>query len=263
MENKLITLLCSSVLALGVSNAADDHGSSEAEFTYKPASSFTIAANREAAKSLPYGDTIAFEEQARGLIAAFGDHPAGALREPYHSFLKGVDPKDHPDSVNPSIFRQAVMNYQAQGLYKVVDGIYQLRGHEISNVTFFRTKTGYVVNDQGLLDEAMRQGWEFAKKHLPPPHTIHAVVYSHAHGDHFGGVRGLSADFADDVKIIAPDGMVEAVSAENMVAGNAMSRRADYQYGSNLPKNIYGQVDNAIGLTHSHEGAMTLIPPTL
>ena len=174
-----------------------------------------------------------------------------------------MDPKDYPDTVNPSIFRQAVMNYQAQGLYKVVDGVYQLRGHEISNVTFFRTKTGYVVNDQGLLDETMRLGWEFAKKHLPAPHTIHAVVYSHAHGDHFGGVKGLSEDFSDDVKIIGPDGMVEAVSAENMVAGNAMSRRADYQYGSNLPKNIYGQVDNAIGLTHSHEGGMTLYAPNL
>ena len=69
--------------------------------------------------------------------------------------------------------------------------------------------------------------------------------------------------FADDVKIIGPDGMVEAVSAENMVAGNAMSRRADYQYGSNLPKNIYGQVDNAIGLAHSHEGGMTLYAPNL
>ena len=99
------------------------------------------------------------------------------------------------------------MDYQAKGLYKVVDGVYQLRGHEISNVTFFRTKTGYVVNDQGLLDETMRLGWEFAKKHLPAPHTIHAVIYSHAHGDHFGGVRGLSADFADDVKVIAPDGI--------------------------------------------------------
>ena len=233
------------------------------EFTYKPASEHTAKANREVAKRLPYGDTTAFDEQARGLIAAFGDDKAGQIREPFHAFLKGVDAKDHPDSVHPSIFRQAAMNYQAQGLYKVVDGIYQLRGHEISNVTFFRTKTGYVVNDQGLLDEAMRLGWVFAKKHLPPPHTIHAVVYSHAHGDHFGGVRGLAEDFADDVIIIAPDGFVEASSAENMIAGNAMSRRSDYQYGSNLPKNIYGQVDNAIGLAHSHEGGITLIPPTL
>jgi alkyl sulfatase BDS1-like metallo-beta-lactamase superfamily hydrolase len=230
-------------------------------FTAKPASKHTAKANREDAKHLPYSDKIAFEEQARGLIAAFGDNKAGQIREPFHAFLKDVDAKDHPDSVNPSIFRQAVMNYQAQGLYKVVDGVYQLRGHEISNVTFFRTKTGYVVNDQGLLDEPMRLGWEFAKKHLPAPHTIHAVIYSHAHGDHFGGVRGLSEDFADGVLIIAPDGFVEAVSAENMVAGNAMSRRADYQYGTNLPKNIYGQVDNAIGLAHSHDGDMTLITP--
>ncbi|MGF1876944.1 MBL fold metallo-hydrolase [Photobacterium frigidiphilum] len=235
----------------------------EEKFTFKPASEHTIKANKEAAKHLPYSDRKAFEEQERGLIAAFGDNKAGQIREPFHDFLKGVDEKDHPDSVNPSIFRQAKMNYQAQGLYKVVDGVYQLRGHEISNVTFFRTKTGYVVNDQGLLDETMRLGWEFAKKHLPKPHTIHAVVYSHAHGDHFGGVKGLSEDFAKDVKIIAPEGFVEAVSDENMIAGNAMSRRSDYQYGSNLPKNIYGQVDNAIGLTHGHEGGITLITPNI
>jgi alkyl sulfatase BDS1-like metallo-beta-lactamase superfamily hydrolase len=276
MRRLEIALACLVVtcLSLGASAAddplnmptfADGHNKDmpAAEFSYKPASKYTAKANAEAAKRLPYDDKEAFEEQARGLIASFGDDEAGQIREPFHAFLKGVDAKDHPDSINPSIFRQAAMNYQAQGLYKVVDGVYQLRGHEISNVTFFRTKTGYVVNDQGLLDETMRLGWEFAKKHLPAPHTIHAVVYSHAHGDHFGGVKGLAEDFAENVKIIAPDGMVEAVSAENMVAGNAMSRRADYQYGSNLPKNIYGQVDNAIGLAHGHVGGITLIPPNV
>ena len=201
MRKTIITLPFIAGLSFGVLAAdyyenmptfADGHNKDmpAAEFTYKPASKHTAKANREAAKRLPYSDKTAFEEQARGLIAAFGDNKAGQIREPFHDFLKDVDAKDHPDSVNPSIFRQAAMNYQAQGLYKVVDGVYQLRGHEISNVTFFRTKTGYVVNDQGLLDETMRLGWEFAKQHLPAPHTIHAVVYSHAHGDHFGGVRG-------------------------------------------------------------------------
>jgi len=234
-----------------------------AEFSAKPASEHTAKANRELAKRLPYHDKTAFEQQARGLIAPFGDHEAGKIRIPFHAFLKDVDPKDHPDTINPSIFHQAVMNYQAQGLYKVVDGVYQLRGNEISNITFFRTKTGYVVNDQGLVDGTMRDAWNFAKKHLPAPHTIHAVIYSHPHGDHFGGVRGLSEDFADDVKVIAPEGFVEALSAENMVAGNAMSRRADYQYGTNLPKNIYGQVDNAIGLAHGVDGIVTLITPNV
>jgi alkyl sulfatase BDS1-like metallo-beta-lactamase superfamily hydrolase len=232
-----------------------------AEFTFKPATEHTARANREMAKRLPYHDKTAFEEQARGLIAAFGDHEAGKIRVPFDAFLKGVDPKDHPDTINPSIFRQAVMNYQAQGLYKVVEGVYQLRGNDISNITFFRTKTGYVVNDQGLVDGTTRISWEFAKKHLPAPHTIHAVVYSHPHGDHFGGVRGLSEDFAKDIKIIAPAGFIEALSAENMVAGNAMSRRADYQYGTNLPKTPNGQVDSAIGLAHGVDGIVSLISP--
>jgi alkyl sulfatase BDS1-like metallo-beta-lactamase superfamily hydrolase len=231
------------------------------EFSAKPATKHTAKANREAAKRLPYHDKTAFEQQARGLIASFGDHEAGKIRIPYHDFLKGVSPENHPDTINPSLFHQAVMNYQAQGLYKVVDGVYQLRGNDISNITIIRTKNGYVLNDLGLVDGTMRVSWEFAKKHLPAPHTIHAVIYSHPHGDHFGGVRGLSEDFADDVKIIAPEGFVDALSAENMAAGNAMSRRADYQYGINLPKSIYGQVDNAIGLTHGVDGIVSLIPP--
>ncbi len=238
-----------------------DKDSPTPEFSAKPASEHTARANREAAKRLPYADKTAFEQQARGLIAPFGDHAAGKIRVPFHAFLKGVSPEDHPDTIHPSIFRQSVMNYQAQGLYKVVEGVYQLRGTEISNITIFRTKSGYVLNDLGLVDGTMRDAWEFAKKHLPEPHTIHAVVYSHPHGDHFGGVRGVSEDFADHVKVIAPDGFIDALSAENMVAGNAMARRADYQYGTNLPKNVFGQVDNAIGLSHGVDGIVSLVTP--
>jgi alkyl sulfatase BDS1-like metallo-beta-lactamase superfamily hydrolase len=242
---------------------AHGHDKDEATpgFTFKPASEHTAKANRDAAKLLPYDDRSAFEQQARGLIAAFGDDVAGKIRQPYHDFLKGKSPEEHPDSIHPSLFHQAVMNYQAQGLYQVVDGVYQLRGNEISNITIFKTDNGYVLNDVGLVDGTMRDAWTFAKKHLPAPHTIHAVIYSHPHGDHFGGVRGLSEDFAEDVRIIAPEGFVEALSAENMVAGNAMARRADYQYGTNLPKNEHGQVDNAIGLSHGVDGIVSLVSP--
>ncbi len=235
---------------------ADGHDKYEptAGFSAKPATEHTAKANREAAKRLPYHDKTAFAQQARGLIAPFGDHDAGKIRIPFHDFLKGKSPEDHPDTINPSLFHQAAMNYQGQGLYKVVDGVYQLRGNEISNITIFRTKNGYVLNDLGLVDGTMRDAWEFAKKHLPEPHTIHAVIYSHPHGDHFGGVRGVSEDFADGVKVIAPEGFVDALSAENMSAGNAMARRADYQYGTNLPKAANGQVDNSIGLAHGVDG---------
>ena len=160
-----------------------DEDSPTPDFSAKPASEHTAKVNREAAKRLPYADKTAFEQQARGLIAPFGDHAAGKIRIPFHDFLKGASPEDHPDTINPSIFHQAVMNYQAQGLYKVVEGVYQLRGNEISNITIFRTKSGYVLNDLGLVDGTMRDAWEFAKKHLPEPHTIHAVVYSHPHAD--------------------------------------------------------------------------------
>ncbi len=136
-----------------------------AEFSAKPASKHTAKANQEAAERLPYDDKTAFEEQARGLIAPFGDDVAGKIRIPFHDFLKDVSPEAHPDTVNPSIFRQAVMNYQAQGLYEVVAGVYQLRGNEISNITIFRTNNGYVLNDVGLVDGTMRDAWVFAKQH--------------------------------------------------------------------------------------------------
>jgi len=154
-----------------------------------------------------------------------------------------------------------LMNFQAEGLYKVRDGVYQLRGNDIANITLFRTETGYVINDPGLMDATTFDAWEFAKKHIPSPHTIHAVVYSHPHGDHFGGVRGLEHDFSDDVKIIAAEGFVEALADENMIGGNAMSRRTDYQYGSILPKGPTGAVDMAIGLTQGLKGGLTLITP--
>ena len=272
MKKTMIALIC--FVGFSFSAFADEHyknmptyadghdkDNPTAEFTAKPASEHTAKANRELAKRLPYHDKSSFEQQARGLIAPFGDHEAGKIRIPFHDFLKGVDPKNHPDTINPSIFHQAVMNYQAKGLYKVVDGVYMLRGNDISNTAIFRTKNGYVLNDVGLVDGTMREAWEFAKKHLPAPHTIYAVILSHPHGDHFGGIRGLSHDFADNVKIIAPEGFVEALSAENMVAGNAMARRADYQYGTNLPKAANGQVDNAIGLAHGVDGIVSLLPP--
>jgi alkyl sulfatase BDS1-like metallo-beta-lactamase superfamily hydrolase len=227
----------------------------------KPASKHTIAVNAKLAQRLPFDDMTAFEQQSRGLIASFGDHDAGDARRAFEKFYGAAKADGAPDTVNPSIWRQGLMNFQAEGLYKVVDGVYQLRGNDIANITIFRTETGYVINDPGLMDDTTFDAWEFAKQHIPAPHTIHAVVYSHPHGDHFGGVRGLEKDFSDNVKIIAAEGFVEALADENMIGGNAMSRRTDYQYGSILPKGPTGAVDMAIGLTQGLKGGLSLITP--
>lgn len=280
MKNKTMnkTILATSIVSLLSFNlAAHSHDEAEkhnhehehinatemAAYKGKAATIHTTAANKALAERLPFSDVTAFEQQKRGLIAAFGDHDAGKARLQFSDMMQGIEPTAFPDTVNPSIFRQGLMNYQAEGLYQVVDGVYQIRGNDIANITIFKTDNGYVINDPGLLDETTKLAWEFAKQHLPAPHTIHAVIYSHPHGDHFGGVRGLSADFSDDVKIVAPEGFVQALADENMLAGNAMSRRSNYQYGVTLGKDAHGAVDNAIGLTTGIVGDLTLITPTL
>ncbi|WP_218638749.1 alkyl/aryl-sulfatase [Shewanella sp. UCD-KL12] len=281
MQNKMMkkTVLAASIISLISFNtvAAHSHDDSEshnhehehinaaemAAYQGKAATKHTTAANKALAERLPFSDMTAFEQQKRGLIAAFGDHDAGKARLQFSDMMQDIDPQAFPDTVNPSIFRQGLMNYQAEGLYEVVDGVYQIRGNDIANITVFKTDSGYVINDPGFLDETTKLAWQFAKQHLPAPHTIHAVIYSHPHGDHFGGVRGLSEDFADDVKIVAADGFVQALADENMLAGNAMSRRSNYQYGVTLGKDAHGTVDNAIGLTPGVVGGLTLITPTL
>jgi alkyl sulfatase BDS1-like metallo-beta-lactamase superfamily hydrolase len=95
----------------------------------------------------------AFEEQSRGLVASFGDHDAGGARRAFEEFYGSARADGAPDTVNPSIWRQGLMNFQAEGLYKVRDGVYQLRGNDIANITIFRTETGYVINDPGLMDD--------------------------------------------------------------------------------------------------------------
>jgi alkyl sulfatase BDS1-like metallo-beta-lactamase superfamily hydrolase len=259
----LLALLISLSLAAAAVVLEQENPDENVADTYagKPASKHTIAANAELAKRLPFDDMTAFEEQSRGLIASFGDDDAGGARWAFKSFYERAKADGAPGTVNPSIWRQGLMNFQAEGLYKVRDGVYQLRGNDIANITIFRTETGYVVNDPGLLDGTTFDAWEFAKQHLPSPHTIHAVVYSHPHGDHFGGVRGLEHDFSDDVKIIAPEGFVEALADENMIGGNAMSRRTDYQYGTTLIPGPTGAVDMAIGLTQGLKGGLSLITP--
>ncbi|MGF1695762.1 MBL fold metallo-hydrolase [Vibrio lamellibrachiae] len=265
MRNTTLSIAILSTLSLNVAAQSHDHEHFDAyemaRYKGNAATEHTIEAHRQLAERLPFKNRTAFEEQKRGLIASFGDHDAGLARIPFIDFMQNVNPEQYPDTVNPSIFRQGLMNYQAQGLYEVVEGVYQIRGSDVSNITVFRTETGYVINDPGLLDDTTKDAWEFAKLHLPAPHTIHAVIYSHPHGDHFGGVRGLEADFAEDVKIIAPEGFVAALADENMVAGNAMSRRTDYQYGTTLGLNARGQVDMAIGLTKGTKGGLTLITP--
>ncbi|WP_394209455.1 alkyl/aryl-sulfatase [Enterovibrio calviensis] len=252
-------------LALMVSFSASADYASLETYKGKPATEQTKQANAELAKQLPWQDTSAFERTQRGLIAEFGSHQAGELKQRF-DYMDTMNVDELPDTVNPSIWRQGMLNYTAGGLYEVTDGVYQIRGADLSNMTIYRTDNGYVIHDPLLSREAAAASWEFAKLHLPKikgEHKITGMIYSHMHADHFGGSRGIleSGDMVKDAQIYAPKDFIKELADENVIAGTAMGRRANYQYGTTLDNNPQGIVDNALGLGTSR-GEVTLVAPT-
>jgi alkyl sulfatase BDS1-like metallo-beta-lactamase superfamily hydrolase len=155
----------------------------------------------------------------------------------YEWLLQGKD----FDSIHPSLQRQAILNMN-YGLYEVIPGIYQVRGFDLVNISFIKGKTGWIVFDPLTAKETAKAALEFINEKLGERPVV-AVVYSHSHADHFGCVRGV-VDEADvrsgKVKVIAPVGFMDHAVAENVYAGNAMSRRLFFQYGVLLPRSPFG-----------------------
>ncbi len=167
-----------------------------------------------------------------------------------------------PDTANPSLWRQLSL-LQKAGLFKVVDGIYQVRNADLSNMTIIEGKTGLIIIDPLISKETAKTALELYYANRPRK-DVKAVIYTHSHVDHFGGVKGVisQADVdAKKVQVIAPYGFLEAALDENILAGNVMSRRAMYMYGSLLKPGPEGQLSAGLGLTTS-SGETTLIIPT-
>jgi alkyl sulfatase BDS1-like metallo-beta-lactamase superfamily hydrolase len=217
-------------------------------------------------KSLPFGDERDFEENKRGFIAAppykqilaEAGHVAWDMGS-YEWLLQGKD----FDSIHPSLQRQAILN-MAYGLYEVLPGkIYQVRGFDLANISFIKSENGWIVFDPLTAKETAKAALDFINQKLGERPVV-AVVYSHSHADHFGGVRGV-VDETDvrsgKVKIIAPVGFMDHAVAENVYAGNAMNRRLFYQYGVLLPRSPFGHADQSIG-KNTAAGNLGLIPPT-
>ncbi len=180
--------------------------------------------------------------------------------EQYKTFI-GPD-KPAPDTVNPSLWRNAQLN-MIYGLFKVTDRIYQVRGYDLSNVTFIQGDTGWIVGDPLISPETAKAAFDLLTQHLGS-RPIVAVIYSHSHIDHYGGVRGVVQDAdvaAGKVTVIAPEHFTEEAVSENVIAGNAMARRGIYMYGSLLPRNPQGSVNAGLGQTVSM-GVSSLILPT-
>jgi alkyl sulfatase BDS1-like metallo-beta-lactamase superfamily hydrolase len=232
----------------------------------KPPSRHTIEVLRKAKESLPFHDRRDFDEYKKGLIAPMKDlkikadagHVAWDMDR--YQFLKE---RDDFDSIHPSLVRKSQLNWN-YGLYEVIPGIYQVRGLDLSDLTIIRGRTGWILFDVMLTRETARAAWKLFRQHVDDKLPVTAVIYSHSHADHWGGVRGIvdEADVrAGKIEIIAPRDFMEHTISENVYAGNAMNRRLFYQYGVLLPASPYGHAGQGLGMNAAN-GSMGLIPPT-
>ena len=232
----------------------------------KAPSKHTLDVLKQARGGLPFADKRDFEEQKRGLIAPMKDlkimADAGHVAWDMERF-QFLDKQDDFDSIHPSLVRQSKLNNN-YGLYEVIPGIYQVRGFDLSDISFVRGKTGWIVFDPLVTKETARAAWKLFQQHIGQGLPVSAVIYSHTHGDHWGGVRGI-VDEADvrsgKVPIIAPIDFMNFTVSENVYAGNAMNRRLFYQYGLLLPASPHGYVGQGLGQAVS-SGAIGLIAPT-
>ncbi len=232
----------------------------------KAPSSYTKAILEKDGATLPFADTRDFEERKRGFIAPAEDlkimADAGHVAWDMARFDFLNDSKGF-DSVHPSLHRISTLNMN-YGLYEVIPGIYQVRGFDLADISFVRGKTGWIVIDPLTSAEPARAALKLFQKHVGKGLPVAAVIYSHSHGDHWGGVRGVvdEADVrAGKVAIIAPRDFMQHTISENVYAGNAMNRRLFYQYGLLLPASPFGYVGQGLGQGVS-AGLVGLITPT-
>jgi alkyl sulfatase BDS1-like metallo-beta-lactamase superfamily hydrolase len=231
----------------------------------KEATGFTQNVNNQVLRELPFSNTQDFEDAKKGFIEELPDllikgsdgHNVWDLKS--FEFLNG---KSAPETVNPSLWRVAQIN-NINGLFKVTDKVYQIRGFDLSNMTIIEGKSGLIIIDPLVTSETSKAGLDLYYKNRPKK-PVKAVIYSHSHVDHYGGVKGVITEDevkSGKVKVYAPNGFLEEAVKENVYAGNAMSRRSIYMYGSMLEKGEKGQVDAGLGKTNSI-GTIGLIAPT-
>ena len=247
----LLFLLLACGKPAGVGGAAGD------------ASPSTIAANIQATQGLALGQQQDFDDAQRGLIAK----PTGKIVAADGSVLNDLDAYGFlagpaPTTVNPSLWRHAQLNASA-GLYKVMDGVYQLRGFDIANITLIDGKTGWIVVDALTSRESAAAAMAFAEQHLGKK-PISALILTHAHADHFGGALGVISQqeaAQRKVPVVAPAGFMEEATSENVLVGTGMGRRSVYQFGRDLPRSARGNLDTGLGKDVVY-GSVGILTPT-
>jgi len=243
-----------------VSLAGCDKPPSVASGEATPATAAVIEAS---IKGLDLNDTRDMEDARRGLMA----RPTGQILGSDGSVLIDFDAfrfieGKAPATVNPSLWRHAMLNAQI-GLFKVTDGIYQLRGFDIANMTLIEGKSGWIVVDPLTSKETAAAALAFARAQLGDK-PVTAIILTHDHADHFGGVLGITsvAEVAErKIPVVAPAGFMEEATSENVLAGPAMSRRSMYQFGKNLRPGATGMVDTGLGKNVAY-GSIGILAPT-
>ena len=230
----------------------------------KAASEHTREAQRRIKAELNFEDTRSFEDAARGFIASLD--PMTLQREDgdvsYDLEKLGFLAAEAPDTVNPSLWRQAQLNAQHHGLYQICPGLYQVRSFDIANMTLIQGETGWIIVDPLTSSESSSAALSLANTHLGERPVV-AVLHTHSHADHFAGVLGVVSpeQVADGtVPIIAPEHFVNESLNENVLAGNAMNRRATYMYGNLLEPSPRGFVTTGLGAALSMGTTGFLVP---
>lgn len=264
MKKTILAIVISSISLSSIAADHDhEHFSEIGKQGGKPATKTTIEKNDAFAKTLNFSDTRAFENNNKGLIASFDQKTGDIIRNSFDFIDPSVANADNaPDSVNPSLWRQAVLNQAAEGLYEVVPGkIYQVRGTDLASISFIRSDNGWIAYDVLLTRESASQSLKFFQENVPEGGELPvvAMIYSHSHADHFGGSAAIKEAFPD-VKVYGSKYITKEIVDENVLAGNAMSRRTAYQYGATLNRHEHGIVDAALAKGLS-KGAITYVLP--
>ena len=283
-RRNFISASAAAMLACGASLSATENGLNFITDIFKDptqpgetegATTITAEANAEWYEKLDFSDRREFANAERGWL----DNAEGRIidgddnRSVWDLQSYGDLNRDAPDTVNPSLWRNTQLNAKA-GLFEVCDGIYQVRGFDMANTTFIRTDHGWIVFDVLMCKENMKAAKELMENRFGPL-DIKAVLYSHSHVDHFGGVEGvITREQVADAKlslkkqlasgktlVLAPAGFLKHAISENVYAGIAMARRAQFQYGTVLDKGEKGALSVGIGMGQS-TGTVALIAPT-
>ena len=278
MKRILATLL-TSILVFSCAYAEKNGLSDELGLTTdaKPASGYTVEVNSSVYSLLDFEDTSEYDNAVRGLIDApevleLKDADGKVVwSQAAYSFLN--DYEKAPDTVNPSLWENTRNNH-AYGLFEVCEGIYQVRGYDMSNLTVVKGDTGWILFDPLMSIECSQAAMQLIEKNLGS-YPVKAVIISHPHADHFGGILGVmkEEDAADaslsieeqlasgKIPVIVPEGFAEHAIAENVYAGKAMTRRANYQYGVLLTPGVTGKMAQGIGMGQS-TGTVSYLAPT-